>query len=431
MAAAAVALVVPHPPPLAARASGGDVTSARLAAARSVLEAVRATDPARTARAAEDVRVLTAAAALRMGAPTFAFAPAITQLHADAMVRPRAPAHGAATRLPAAMAHSAAAALASTDLPLGAASGPPHIALSVPLPHVEPLVASAPAAARLAAVAAAEVPDSVNIEAYVHRPSWRQVREIVSRETAARACEKRLRRHDDVITRLLSLSPSLTQPRRAPAGTAPGDAVDHRGDVVTAVSSPVAPPDSGSMALEPPVRRYRCDGAATAGGSAPADAALHQPPRVYSDVDVRRFRAHCDAYGELTAARLRRAGPGPGRGEATASGGDDGDGAPFSATAGEPPLAPHASAALSPHVADRRAAALVRVGGRDPRLRPYFHQTTNELLASLEAFRAGLQQLERDRRAHNRVLLRDPADVEHLTWERSLPMGYDAPYPMR
>jgi hypothetical protein len=62
--------------------------------------------------------------------------------------------------------------------------------------------------------------------------------------------------------------------------------------------------------------------------------------------------------------------------------------------------------------------------------KPHFSTRTQELLGSLQAFRAGLQHLEQSRRRHNAELNRDPADVDHLTWGRSEPTGFDSPFPV-
>jgi hypothetical protein len=62
--------------------------------------------------------------------------------------------------------------------------------------------------------------------------------------------------------------------------------------------------------------------------------------------------------------------------------------------------------------------------------KPHFSTRTQELLGSLQAFRAGLQHLEQSRRRHNAQLNRDPADVDHLTWGRSEPAGFDSPFPV-
>jgi len=85
----------------------------------------------------------------------------------------------------------------------------------------------------------------------------------------------------------------------------------------------------------------------------------------------------------------------------------------------------------------RAALALVRAGAdaalRAPERSPpppplRFSQRTEELLGSLAALSAGLQEVESRRRRSNEQLRRSPADLEHLRWHKSAPPGYSSPY---
>lgn len=66
----------------------------------------------------------------------------------------------------------------------------------------------------------------------------------------------------------------------------------------------------------------------------------------------------------------------------------------------------------------------------DPDLKEGFSQKTVQLLAELDHFRTGLQSNEAHRRRVNMVLQRDPAGGVGYSWHKSLPGGWDSPFPL-
>ena len=103
---------------------------------------------------------------------------------------------------------------------------------------------------------------------------------------------------------------------------------------------------------------------------------------------------------------------------------------PSAAESSEPRLAPDGRRAppASAPAARTSAGASPASTPLVPAARPHFHRRTNALLASLTAFRDGLQALEVARTANNRALNRDPADAEPLAWRRSAPHGHFSPF---
>lgn len=79
------------------------------------------------------------------------------------------------------------------------------------------------------------------------------------------------------------------------------------------------------------------------------------------------------------------------------------------------------SAALAPHAFPLQASLQFS--------KPHFSATTKQLIGSLASFRAGLQQIEQRRRQHNAILRRDPSDADVISWDQSLPAGFDSRYP--
>lgn len=215
---------------------------------------------------------------------------------------------------------------------------------------------------------------------------------------------------------------------------------------------------------------------ATAAGSAPSSSPLAaassevEGPSRFTELDVLGFRAHYDAAGRVAAvhgsepdlALVRGDGDGDtGDDEAVTAGRATGSGqllrtrraldhvrscaagAPLgSAKSIDPLLAVAAGQRDTTRGSSRSSSSYGSASGAavDPavqaaqysreRARAHFTPATRELLGSIAAFRAGLAHLEQTRRRRNGTLNRDPADDSHLWWHRSLPGGFDSPFPL-
>jgi hypothetical protein len=298
---------------------------------RAVVASLWAAQPERAAAAAESVRSLCDLVTLRTGLPIAAYG--------------RSGAGGGGGGGMSTHVRPAVPWTAGGET--GGVAGLPW--LRVPLPHVEPLMDTAPSAARVRMAAtgmpgAAAPVDPAHIEAH------------------------------------LAFAPS---PRPA---TAPFSAL-----------TPGVHVDPLDGALEP--LRQRC-AAAGVGSAAASRSSLWgaSAPSWPETVAPTRgaVAAHYDAHGVLAA-------------EATG------------------PRVP--DSVVATRLADRVAG-----GRRDPRLAAAYHPTSRQLMASVAALGVGRQLAECERRAANRVsgsgvgVGRDPADVERLTWGRSLPAGHDSPW---
>lgn len=283
---------------------------------------------------------------------------------------------------------------AVSDVPTGVYCAPAalcSVRLSVPTPHVAPMLPYAPSAAHIASVLEAQREESMSITAHLEAaPSLlHPLRHGRSQPLGSRGADTRAQAQsqsqDSMSFRDMLLQHTMAAGSAAEAEAVLGDAPELRSDAMLRQAD-TSPSGSGSGSGADAVAAYPA-------GPVPREQVYAPHETQYTLTDAMRCKAH---YAQVhaqakAAASAASAAAAAASGEAAAKGGSG-----------------------------RSTAARLRAG---------FQPETVALVSSLTAIRYGLQELEHHRRRRNAVLNRDPAGVTCLRRERGLPPGRDSPYP--